>query len=348
MPGRRWYPHAPVVVALAALAAALAAVLGPGTATAQTPPGIPSGVVVTAGDASASVSWVAPDDGGAAVSGYTVTANPGGATASVPGVARSATVTGLTNGTTYRFTVVATNRVGASAPSAVSNAVTPAPAAVAAPPGPRLIDEDFAGTAVDFVPIAGAWAVASGRYTLSAPDDEGESVPNANLAVHATVVTGDFTLSASAASTPTDSRFNDFSVVFGYQDPANYYFAGFSEGNDANTSGVFAVVDGVRTELADITTPIVAGEMYPVRVEREGAAIRVFRAGEQVASVSDPTFPSGRVGFGSRNDGGTFDDLVVTGPAPPPPPPEPPPGFFARLWAWIGSLFSDAPSPAGA
>ncbi len=344
MPGRRWYPHTAVVVVLAALTV----VLAPGTAAAQAPPGIPSGVVVAPADGGAVVSWVAPADGGAPISGYTVTASPGGATASAPGVARSATVTGLTNGTTYRFTVVATNRAGAGPPSAVSNAVTPTPAAAAAPPGPRLIDEDFTATAVDFVPIAGAWAVASGRYTLSAPDDEGESVPNANLAVHSTVVTGDFTLSASASSTPTDSRFNDFSIVFGYQDPANYYFAGFSEGNDANTSGVFAVVDGVRTELADIAAPIVAGEMYPIRVERQGAAIRVFRAGEQVAAVSDPTFPSGRVGFGSRNDGGTFDDLAVTGPAPPPPAPEPPPGFLARVWAWLRSLFSDAPSPAGA
>ena len=47
-----------------------------------------------------------------------------------------------------------------------------------------------------------------------------------------------------------------------------------------------------------------------------GAALRVFRAGEQVAAVTDAASTDGRVGFGSRNDGGTFDDLVVTGPAP--------------------------------
>ena len=72
------------------------------------------------------MSWVAPDDGGATISGYTVTASPGGATTTVPGVARSATVTGLTNGVAYRFTVTATNRSGAGPASAVSNAVTPA------------------------------------------------------------------------------------------------------------------------------------------------------------------------------------------------------------------------------
>ena len=37
-----------------------------------------------------------------------------------------------------------------------------------------------------------------------------------------TVVTGDFILTASVATTPTNSPFNDFSIVFGYQDPLNY------------------------------------------------------------------------------------------------------------------------------
>ncbi len=228
--------------------------------------------------------------------------------------------------------------------SAETDAVLPPPA-----PGPRLIDEDFATSAENLVPIAGAWAVAVGRYTLSAPDDQGEEVPNANLSVHDTVVTGDFTLTATASTTPTDSPFNDFSIVFGYRDPENYSFASFSEGNDANTSGLFSVVGGQRAELADITVPVVAGAVYPIRVERVGTAVRVFRAEEEVASATDPTFTSGRVGFGSRNDGATFDDLAVTGPAPPPPPPEPP-GVVAQVWAWITSLFTggDAGQASGA
>lgn len=74
-------------------------------------------------DSSIEVSSVAPDGRGAPTFNYTVTASPGGATAGVAGVARSATVTGFTNGIAYRFTVTATNRARVGPPSAVSNAV---------------------------------------------------------------------------------------------------------------------------------------------------------------------------------------------------------------------------------
>jgi hypothetical protein len=55
-----------------------------------------------------------------------VTASPGGATWTTSGT--SLLATGLTNGVAYTFTVVATNAVGSSAPSAASVAVTPAAA----------------------------------------------------------------------------------------------------------------------------------------------------------------------------------------------------------------------------
>ena len=89
-----------------------------------TAPGSPTGVSAAAGDGSATVSWTAPADGGSPITAYTVTSSPGGKTAGTSG-ATSVTVPGLTNGTAYTFTVVATNGVGGSAPSAPSNSVTP-------------------------------------------------------------------------------------------------------------------------------------------------------------------------------------------------------------------------------
>ena len=77
------------------------------------------------GSGQVQVSWNAPvSDGGSPISGYTVTASPGGQICSTMG-ALTCTVTGLTNGTSYIFTVTATNSAGTSQPSESSDSVVP-------------------------------------------------------------------------------------------------------------------------------------------------------------------------------------------------------------------------------
>jgi FG-GAP-like repeat/Fibronectin type III domain len=85
----------------------------------------------TAANQSATVSWLAPaSDGGSPVTGYVVTAYVGYASVKVRifnSPLTTQTVTGLTNGTTYRFRVRAYNAYGFSGFSKVTNAVTPTP-----------------------------------------------------------------------------------------------------------------------------------------------------------------------------------------------------------------------------
>jgi hypothetical protein len=89
-------------------------------------PGSPTNVVATAGNSAASVTWTAPaPNGSGAITGYTVTSSPGGFTANAAANQTTATVTGLTNGSSYTFTVRATTADGAGAASVASNAVTP-------------------------------------------------------------------------------------------------------------------------------------------------------------------------------------------------------------------------------
>ena len=92
-------------------------------------PGAPTIGSVTAGDGSAVVNFTAPaDDGGATISRYTATSSPGNRSASCS--ASPCTVTGLTNGQSYRFSVTATNSVGEGPSSNLSDSVVPVAASV--------------------------------------------------------------------------------------------------------------------------------------------------------------------------------------------------------------------------
>lgn len=89
-------------------------------------------MTATFGNGSAAVTWQQPDtDGGSPMTSYTVTSqvvSPGGGTTpqvTVPASTTTTMVNGLTNGTTYIFTVVATNAIGTGPASAPSNPVTP-------------------------------------------------------------------------------------------------------------------------------------------------------------------------------------------------------------------------------
>ncbi len=94
------------------------------SATPVTTPGIPTGVTATAGNGQATIRFTAPsDNGGSPITGYVVTSDPGNYTAS--GAGTSITVTGLTNGTDYTFTVKAINRIGEGEESAPTNTIRP-------------------------------------------------------------------------------------------------------------------------------------------------------------------------------------------------------------------------------
>jgi Zn-dependent metalloprotease len=112
----------------------------------RTPPAAPTNVKAVAGNGEATVTFAAPFDGGSPIGSYTVTATPGGQTATTSG-SRVAYVYGLANGTSYTFRVTATNAIGEGLPSLPSAPVTPDGGGRAhpAPPGetfPRPVVPD--------------------------------------------------------------------------------------------------------------------------------------------------------------------------------------------------------------
>lgn len=100
------------------------------------PPSSPREVTAQAGDAQATVSWLAPSSQGSfPVTSYQVESVPTGG--SCLATTLTCEVTGLTNGTSYTFRVRALNGAGWSDWSAASSAVTPAP--TPPPPTPSIV-----------------------------------------------------------------------------------------------------------------------------------------------------------------------------------------------------------------
>jgi len=132
--------------------------VGRGAGVTPTVPGAPGSVTAVGNNATATVSFTAPSNGNSAITGYTATSSPGGFTST--GAASPLTVSGLTNGTAYTFTVTATNAVGTGAASAPSNSVTPS-----------------AGLTVPGAPTIGTATAGNGSMTVtfSAPASNGGS-----------------------------------------------------------------------------------------------------------------------------------------------------------------------------
>jgi len=129
-----------------------------------TVPSAPTNVTAASGDGQATISWTTPSsDGGASIDGYIVTASPGGLTCTAVAPDTTCTITGLTNGTSYTFTVVASNNIGASDPSSASNSVTPA-AGPSAPDRAQVTPGNHSATINWKAPVDGAAPI---RYVVT-------------------------------------------------------------------------------------------------------------------------------------------------------------------------------------
>ena len=212
------------------------------TPTGATAPEAPTGVTASPATSQAQVSWTAPNANGSPITGYTVTPFIG-TTAQTPvqvnnGSATSTTVTGLTNGTAYTFTVSATNGVGTGSASTASSAVTPEDTIFdfTAPAAPDSGDPSSLEVGVKFTSAASG-SITGVRFYKSA----------ANTGTHiGSLWSSTGTLLASATftnETASGWQYVTFSspvsvtagttYVAGYFDPSGHYSATSSQFNSA-------------------------------------------------------------------------------------------------------------------
>ncbi len=143
-----------------------------------TAPGAPTGISAVQNGAGITVTFTPPaNNGGAPITSYTVTCNPGSITA--VGSASPVTVTGLVSGTPYTCNVRATNSVGTGAVSSPSNTVF-----YVISPTARLLVADGTSLKQSFGPYPDtkwfAIGVEPGKtYVVEAADVDGDVTANA-------------------------------------------------------------------------------------------------------------------------------------------------------------------------
>ncbi len=126
-------------------------------ATPATVPGAVENLLATAGDRQVVLAWASPSgDGGSPLTGYEYQYRPGG-TGWTAVLAASATISGLTNGTSYTFEVRAVNAIGTGVVSQ----------AAATPVGAPTVVADLAATAGDGQ-VTLAWEVPTGTEQVAA------------------------------------------------------------------------------------------------------------------------------------------------------------------------------------
>jgi hypothetical protein len=252
-------------------------------------PGAPTGVSATAGDGQASVSFSAPaSDGNATITSYSVTASPGGATAS--GSSSPITVTGLNNGTSYTFTVTATNAAGTGSSSTASSAITPsAPVTTTSPPPPP-----FVGTTTGVVPITVTVTPPATSGTSNLPSGVTNGIATAKLPANIFTNTSGpltFTLAApvsTGSTTPTSSATaGTISINVPAATPKG---AAGATGSTSNVSVAFNI--DTRT-FTFVSPPIIrTGSRSTVRAKSADHIIQGADSGVPTAPVYQVTAPA--------------------------------------------------------
>ena len=129
----------------------------------------------------------------------------------------------------------------------------------------------------------------------------------------------DFEMTVRVLSTHEDYGHRDVCLFFGYQDPSHFYYVHLGKETDDHANQVFIVNDAPRVKISTKTT---AGtnwdnEWHTVRVSRnaETGVIAVYFDDMKtpIMTATDKTFRWGRVGVGSFDDTGDWDDFRLRG-----------------------------------
>jgi hypothetical protein len=191
---------------------------------------------------------------------------------------------------------------------------------------PLLFQADFEDGSLDLWEATdpSAWRIEDGHggKVLSLFKNSSYSPPYRspyNINLVRDVVVGNFVLELEVLSTNSDYNHRDLCLFFGYQDESHFYYAHLGKTADATANSVFIVDNADRISIADYRTDGIPWDYnwHTVRVLRdvEAGSIEVYfdNMSVPVMTAENHRFLWGRVGVGSFDDKGQFDDMELRG-----------------------------------
>ncbi|GAG01629.1 unnamed protein product, partial [marine sediment metagenome] len=169
-----------------------------------------------------------------------------------------------------------------------------------------------------------AWQIEDGHYgrvlalfKQSAYYPPYQSPHNINLVPAADV--GSFILELQMHSTTNYYYGRDLCLIFGYQDPSHFYYAHIADTSDYAHNAIHIVNGAPRTSIVDTRNDGNSweGGWHNVKLVRDvdKGTIEVYfdNMAEPVMTATDSTFGQGKVGIGSFDDTGQFDNIRLWG-----------------------------------
>lgn len=169
-----------------------------------------------------------------------------------------------------------------------------------------------------------AWRIEkSGALELFGKSDYRARVRSPfNIALIKNKLFGDFTMYVKLAQTGREYGHRDLCLFFGAQNSTNFYYVHIASVADDHANNIFLVNDEPRVKIATKTTEGTnwgeTGSWHTVKIERKLAdgSIKIYfdNMENPIMEATDQHFDIGRIGFGSFDDTGMFDNILIYGP----------------------------------
>ena len=196
----------------------------------------------------------------------------------------------------------------------------------AEPDHPILFRDDFDEGAERWIPTdSTAWKVLQvdgngvySQYKKHSNYQPPHRSPH-NISLVKDTYVSNFVLSTKVRSTHDDYVHRDVCLFFGYQDPAHFYYVHLGKKTDEHANQIFIVNGQPRMKISLTTTPGTDWNdaWHEVKIVRrvDDGTIEIYFDDlmSPIMTAKDTTFAWGRVGVGSFDDTGDWDDFLLRG-----------------------------------